>query len=37
MVWHESLRTYREMVLAEKWENAKEIDVPAVQALTFKV
>jgi len=37
MVWTETLKTYHEMVSAEGWTDKKEINVPAVQALTFQV
>jgi len=37
MVWKETLNTYREMVFAEGWGDKKEIDIPVVQKLTFKV
>lgn len=37
MVWKQTLITYREMVSAERWSNKKEIDIPVVQKLTFKV
>jgi len=37
MVWTETLKTYNEMLSAEGWTNRKEIDVPLVQSLTFKV
>lgn len=37
MVWTETLRTYHEMVSGEGWTDKQEIDVPVVQALTFKL
>jgi hypothetical protein len=37
MVWRETQSTYREMVLEEGWTDKKEISLPAVQGLTFKV
>ena len=37
MVWEQTLDTYREMVSAEGWSDKKEIDIPVVQQLTFKV
>jgi len=37
MVWTESLKTYRDMVSVEKWEDKKEIVLPIVQDLMFKV
>ena len=37
MVWEQTLNTYREMVSAEGWSDKKEIDIPIVQKLTFKV
>ncbi|KAF8155579.1 cytochrome P450 [Crassisporium funariophilum] len=37
MVWTETLKTYHEMVVAEGWTGKKEIDVPVIQTLTFKL
>lgn len=37
MVWAETLKTYNDMVDAEGWRGKKEIDVPIIQTLTFKV
>ncbi|KAF8816637.1 cytochrome P450 [Phlegmacium glaucopus] len=37
MVWTETLRTYHEMIAAEGWADKKEINVPIVQSLTFKL
>jgi len=37
MVWTETLKTYHEMVSAEGWTDKKEISIPVVQSLTFKV
>ena len=37
MVWKETLHTYREMIAAEGWSDKAEIEIPAVQTLTFKV
>ncbi|KAF9482311.1 cytochrome P450 [Pholiota conissans] len=37
MVWRETLTTYREMVTEEGWTNKKEVDIPVIQALTFKL
>ena len=37
MVWTESLKTYRDMVSVEKWEDKTEIILPIVQDLMFKV
>jgi len=37
MVWTESLKTYRDMVSVEKWEDKTEIVLPIVQDLMFKV
>ncbi|KAH9478750.1 Cytochrome P450 monooxygenase 124 [Psilocybe cubensis] len=37
MVWTETLNTYNDMVEAEGWKGKKEIDVPVIQTLTFKL
>ncbi|CAA7270196.1 unnamed protein product [Cyclocybe aegerita] len=37
LVWKQTLNTYYEMVAAEKWSDKKEIEVPTVQLLTFKL
>ncbi|KAJ8517930.1 hypothetical protein ONZ45_g4924 [Pleurotus djamor] len=37
LVWEQTLRTYREMITAEGWENADVAEVPVVQKLTFKL
>ncbi|KIM47101.1 hypothetical protein M413DRAFT_64094 [Hebeloma cylindrosporum] len=37
MVWKQTLTTYREMVSAEGWSDKKEIDIPVIQQLTFKL
>jgi hypothetical protein len=37
MVWRETLTTYREMISEEGWTDKKEISLPAVQSVTFKV
>ena len=37
MVWTETSKTYDEMISMEGWTDKKEIDIPVVQSLTFKV
>lgn len=37
MVWKESLKTYKEMLSAEGWESKKEVEIPIIQKITFKV
>ncbi|KAF8815129.1 cytochrome P450 [Phlegmacium glaucopus] len=37
MVWSETLKTYHEMIAVEGWADKKEISVPVVQSLTFKL
>lgn len=37
MVWTETSKTYHEMISAEGWTGKKEINIPVVQSLTFKV
>jgi len=37
MVWSETSKTYHEMLSAEGWSDKQEIDILAVQSLTFKL
>lgn len=37
MVWSETLKTYRDMTVAEQWDGKKEITVPVLQKVTFKL
>ncbi|KAF9467919.1 cytochrome P450 [Collybia nuda] len=37
LVWSETLETYREMISAEGWDREDTVDVPIIQALTFKL
>lgn len=37
LVWTETLKTYREMIAVEKWEEKGTVNVPVIQSLTFKV
>jgi len=37
MVWSETMKTYKEMNLAEGWNEKKEIEIPVIQKLTFQV
>ncbi|KAK1217172.1 hypothetical protein PQX77_020180 [Marasmius sp. AFHP31] len=36
LVWDQSVKTYRDMIAGEGWENKKSFDVPAIQKATFK-
>ncbi|KAF8830646.1 hypothetical protein HHX47_DHR2000850 [Lentinula edodes] len=37
LVWAQTMKTYRDMVISEKWEGKASVSVPVVQELTFKV
>ncbi|KAL0573735.1 hypothetical protein V5O48_008231 [Marasmius crinis-equi] len=37
LVWEQSLKTYREMISEEGWTDKKSVDIPVLQAATFKV
>ncbi|KAG7095474.1 hypothetical protein E1B28_006213 [Marasmius oreades] len=37
LVWEETIKTYRDMVAAEGWAKRHTIEIPAIQALTFKL
>lgn len=37
LVWTETLKTYREMIAVERWEEKETVNVPVIQSITFKV
>jgi len=37
LVWTQTLRTYKEMISAEGWNDKDVVDVPVIQKLTFKL
>lgn len=37
LVWNETLRVYKDMMVHEGWESKSSIDVPVVQTYTFKL
>ncbi|KAF9269583.1 cytochrome P450 [Marasmius fiardii PR-910] len=36
LVWEETIKTYRDMVVAEGWSENDTVEIPAIQTLTFK-